>query len=89
MSDLSEYPTIEYRKPSDKALVSALTGAVVILTPDGHSVVITPAVARIIAANLVNIATLAEMVETHPTKVEDPLNMPYLSYGKDQRLCLN
>lgn len=60
MAKFQEYKPSEYRKPSEKALLTALHGAVVILTPDGHNVVLSPAAARDIGKNLIQLAMLAD-----------------------------
>ena len=53
--------TLKPRRPCNAAHLVAVTGAVVIHTPDG-SVVITPALARQISGELIGLAGLAEHV---------------------------
>ena len=49
------------RKPASSGLVIALSGAVLIGTDDGHTVVITPGMARDIAPLLPELARQAEI----------------------------
>ena len=85
---LDDYKPIEYRPPSSKALVSALAGAIVILTPDGHNVVVTPEVARIIGREMDDLAQFAETFK-EPPEIKKPLAMPLVNYGKANRMCPN
>ena len=56
---MANNPAPNPRKPSDKLQVAALTGAVLMATPDGHNIVITPKVAIELAKQLDGMAQLA------------------------------
>jgi hypothetical protein len=64
--NMKKYPTIKYREPSKKALLTALSGAIVVLTPDGNNVVLAPETAREIGKHLTNMANLADGLENPP-----------------------
>lgn len=55
------------RQPAESGHALALTGAVVIATEDGHTVVLTPKLARDLAPFLVPLAIQAEGVVSNAT----------------------
>lgn len=50
----------KHRKPAESGTLIALSHAVLIGTPDGHAIVITPRMARELASVLPNMANQAE-----------------------------
>lgn len=52
-------PNSPTRKPSDKLQCAALSGAVLLRTPDGNSIAITPGVAMELSKQLGSLATIA------------------------------
>ena len=70
MIKLPGEPNKNPRKPSDKLQVAAVTGAVVIATPDGYSIVVTPRIALELGKQLPGLAHLAGgMASTSPRPI--------------------
>lgn len=62
-------------KPNERVILVALSGAVMIFTPDKHFVLLKPEVARRIVKNLVALAGQAEAAEKDLS-----LGVPYQEY---------
>lgn|GEM_PF-2902874 len=66
-------------RPNDRAYLLALSGAVLLHTPDNHFIVLKPSLARQVAQNLVKLADLAEAAEKDPS-LGKPANEYFKSF---------